>query len=169
MTKEILQLRKKNLWENIQELDNLLKDLKSDLIVASGLQKSQLKKQIQERENLKNEYTEEYNSIIKQLEELEGYTSASNANKSGSTNVIVQLNKVLAKLYSTRGSSERIAASAGIPISYIAFQDTPADNWYNILKVAQNHNGIKDIVNFALEENPKDQDLVEIKRILDAK
>ena len=71
MTKDILELRKKNLWENIQELETLLKDLKDNLsMIDEGvqlLQKRQLEKQILEREDLMKEYIREYEDIQKQL------------------------------------------------------------------------------------------------------
>lgn len=71
------------------------------------------------------------------------------------------LNKELAQLYSTRETSERIAALSGVDKAFISWQNKPIDNWYNIMETASNRNCLLSLIELALEEYPENPVLME--------
>jgi len=63
-----------------------------------------------------------------------------------------KLNKILANLYD-REESQRIVESSGLDLGHIAFSDKAIDNWYAILREANQRHKLKDLIEFAIEDS----------------
>ncbi|MCP4546096.1 MAG: hypothetical protein GY835_06495 [bacterium] len=59
------------------------------------------------------------------------------------------LPEILAKLYETTESSRRVVSDADLPSAGIAFQDSAAENWHNILVEAHKHGRVDRLVKIA--------------------
>jgi hypothetical protein len=73
----------------------------------------------------------------------------------GST--LVHLGDVLAELYPTRESSYRVVEEAGLDRTRIRFNDAAVLNWFNILQYAKHQGQVLDILDFALQEYPRNE------------
>ena len=166
MSEEILKLRKKNLWRNIQELEELLQDLSKNHLLMDGLtqllQKKQLEKQIQERKQLLEEYTKEYTAILTQLGEVE---EASEATPDNPNQTLSELIRILARLYPNKNNAKRVLFTAGISTDNIPFADAALQNWFNIIEEIQRQEKFRELIKVVQGEfkNRKDE-LEQIKQ-----
>ena len=76
---------------------------------------------------------------------------------------LTELNRILADLYREKDRSYRIVEMAGIPTSGIAFNNAAIDNWFYILKEANQRNKVNNIVEIAVHEYPSKAD--ELKKL----
>jgi hypothetical protein len=72
---------------------------------------------------------------------------------------LTKLNKILAEIYPEKSQSRRVVEMAGIPVGSISFKDAVMDNWYYILKEADNRKKVDDLVQVVLQEYPDREDL----------
>jgi V8-like Glu-specific endopeptidase len=81
-----------------------------------------------------------------------------------SDETLTALNYVLAGLYPFREESYRIVKQAGIPLEFVAFSNRAIDNWFEILRAAENRNKVQDIVRVALKEHSNNSVLVQAEK-----
>jgi V8-like Glu-specific endopeptidase len=70
---------------------------------------------------------------------------------------LTNLRDVLAGLYPTVQDARRVVEDAGLPPAHIAFDPKPINNWYNILRYADNRIKVRDIAEVAHEEFPENE------------
>ena len=64
---------------------------------------------------------------------------------------------VLAGLYPTVQDSRRVVSDAGLNPAYIAFDAKAINNWFDILKEAQNHNKVQAVIEVAYGDYPENE------------
>ncbi len=69
--------------------------------------------------------------------------------------VIAQLSRVLAELYADRGSAERMAHSAGLDVTRLAFDGRALNTWHAIVQEAQFQGQLEVLLELASTEYPK--------------
>jgi hypothetical protein len=69
------------------------------------------------------------------------------------TSVHNDLRKVLSELYPDRDQAKRIASESRVNTTTIGLGDTPADNWHNIIKKAEEQRVLVKLVEIAIDEN----------------
>lgn len=82
----------------------------------------------------------------------------------GWNDTLSALSHVLAGLYPFRDESYRIVVEAGIPPEYVPFKDRAIDNWFQIIRTANNRKKVLDVVEVALNEHPENSVLLEVKK-----
>lgn len=69
------------------------------------------------------------------------------------------LRNTLARLYQREDDARRIASDAGLDTIRIQLGGTAINNWYNILREAENQEAIQDLTAVAYKEHPRNQTL----------
>jgi V8-like Glu-specific endopeptidase len=77
---------------------------------------------------------------------------------------LTALNYVLAGLYPFRDESYRIVVEAGIKPEFVAFKDRAIDNWFEILRTANNMEKVLDVVRVVLKQHPQNAVLVQAEK-----
>jgi len=70
---------------------------------------------------------------------------------------LANLRDVLAGLYLTVQDSRRVVSDAGLNPAYIAFDAKAINNWFNILREAQNRNKVQAIIKVAYGDYPENE------------
>lgn len=77
---------------------------------------------------------------------------------------LTALNYVLAGLYPFPGESHRIVVEAGIKPEFVAFKDRAIDNWFEILRTANNMEKVLDVLRVVLKQHPENSVLVQAQK-----
>jgi Trypsin-like peptidase domain/Effector-associated domain 1 len=77
---------------------------------------------------------------------------------------LTHLNYVLASLYPAPESSYRVVRSAGIPEEQVAFRARAVDNWFEILREAENRGKLVPLIDAALKDHPENPLLLQARR-----
>lgn len=80
----------------------------------------------------------------------------------GWNDTLSALGYVLAGLYPFREESYRIVVQAGIPPQYVSWQAKAIDNWFQIIRSANDRNKVLDVAREALKEHPDNSILLEV-------
>jgi len=76
------------------------------------------------------------------------------------------LDKALAKLYTSIELSKPVVARAGVDLGLVSFHKQANTNWFNILTVAENSDRTLAIIDAALDDFPNNRELLEAKRLI---
>jgi V8-like Glu-specific endopeptidase len=71
---------------------------------------------------------------------------------------------VLAGLYPFPKESQRIVVEAGIPPQFVSFKDKAIDNWFEIVRAANDRNKVPDLILAVLKEHPENSVLVQAQK-----